>query len=440
MGRDTTKPSTEDLRTLLHEQAAKVERLEDDLERQQVEKLTLTAKVAELSGEGTAGERRLSRAGLLKAAAMGVAASVGAGALLAENAGTALASAPYQGISTDLNTPGVWGVNEANGTGVTGESKTPGGAALDSGVGVWGASGTNDGVHGHSDSSYGVHGESDTGDGVFGKASASNKSGVYGQNVGNAGWGVFGRSYSAPTGGILGSGVGVQGESAYVGVWGDGVGAAGVGLVGSGGRAPLQLIPAGAEGAPASGAAFQGDLWVDSNGTLYICAVTGTPGLFFPLQPGNGGAPAYQTFWHAESYQQYTLSNSDGATWLTMDPSNLRFTVTPQFKCVAVLTGNSDLWTSTAGFNQDIAIAISGGGYSANTILAWKESGGFAGTFSPNAACVTAHALLLAGTSYTFSLQWKANKAGTSKIWAGAGPIGGNFSPTRLTAYLVISA
>src|SRR5947209_4880848 len=59
----------------------------------------------------------------------------------------------------------------------------------------------------------------------------------------------------------------------------------------------------------------------------------------------------------------------------------------------AVLSGNADLWTSVAGYNQDLGISVSGTGQSvyptrAGQPEAWKESGGFAGTFSPNAAFV----------------------------------------------------
>src|SRR5207244_12418796 len=55
-------------------------------------------------------------------------------------------------------------------------------------------------------------------------------------------------------------------------------------------------------------------------------------------------------------------------------------------------------------------------------IVAWKESGGFAGTFSPNAAMVQTAFPMTAGTTYHRKLQWKANKnAPSATIWAGAG-------------------
>jgi len=76
---------------------------------------------------------------------------------------------------------------------------------------------------------------------------------------------------------------------------------------------------------------------------------------------------------------------------------------------------------------------VSGGTYGAGQVVAWKESGGFAGTFSPNAASVETVLWLEAGTQYTVRLVWKANKSDPRTIWAGAGPFGGQYSATRLT-------
>jgi hypothetical protein len=103
------------------------------------------------------------------------------------------------------------------------------------------------------------------------------------------------------------------------------------------------------------------------------------------------------------------------------------------------LSGNADLWTSTAGVNQDLGIAMSGGAYPSNAGQpeAWKESGGRAGTFSPNAAFVQTVIRVSPGITYTAQLVWKANVAGSGSIWAGAGPISGQFSPTRLVAQIV---
>lgn len=142
----------------------------------------------------------------------------------------------------------------------------------------------------------------------------------------------------------------------------------------------------------------------------------------------------------AVSASQYHLSNSDGSTWVAMDDSHLSLTLSPTGSSDAVLGVNADLWTANAGYNQDIGLflTIDGGG---DTLLGWKESGGFAGTYSPNAAYLQAVEPMLGGHTYVFSVKWKANTfASGATIYAGAGPIGGNYSPTRLTAHIVSSA
>jgi hypothetical protein len=109
--------------------------------------------------------------------------------------------------------------------------------------------------------------------------------------------------------------------------------------------------------------------------------------------------------------------------------------VTPSTNCLAIISGNADLWTANAGYNKDIGIDVN------SSIVAWKESGGFAGTFSPNAAFVQAVVPMNGGTAYTVKLRWKTNKlAAAATIYAGAGPIGTQFSPTRLTVQLVSCA
>lgn len=142
----------------------------------------------------------------------------------------------------------------------------------------------------------------------------------------------------------------------------------------------------------------------------------------------------------AVSSLQYHLSNSDGSTWVVMDAGHLQLTLNPTGPSVAVLGVNADLWTANAGYNQDIGlfVNIDGGG---DTLLGWKESGGFAGTFSPNAAYLQTVEPMLGGHTYVFTVKWKTNKnALGATIYAGAGPIGGNFSPTRLTAHVVSQA
>ena len=135
----------------------------------------------------------------------------------------------------------------------------------------------------------------------------------------------------------------------------------------------------------------------------------------------------------AVSTTQYTLPSSDGVTWQTIDAAHLSTTVSPAATATAVLGGNVDLWTANAGYNQDIGIFVSDNG-GADSLVAWKEAGGFAGTFSPNAAFVKATYAMTASHTYVFTLKWKTNKPApgvTIVAAAGSGPV---FSPTSLLA------
>jgi hypothetical protein len=130
---------------------------------------------------------------------------------------------------------------------------------------------------------------------------------------------------------------------------------------------------------------------------------------------------------------QYTLAGSDGLKWQDMDSAKLVLTIPASTAPgSAILTANADLWTERAGVNQDMAIFVN------DQLVAWKESGGFAGTFSPNAAAIQIAYPLAANVSYTVRLKWKTNVATPYRIHAGAGA-GPTFSPTTLTAQLVAS-
>ncbi|HKV30291.1 MAG TPA: PQQ-binding-like beta-propeller repeat protein [Candidatus Dormibacteraeota bacterium] len=129
---------------------------------------------------------------------------------------------------------------------------------------------------------------------------------------------------------------------------------------------------------------------------------------------------------------QSGLAGNDGATWTGVGTGN-PIPLTPTANSTAILGANADLWTASAGYNQDLGIFVSVNG-AADSLVAWKESGGFAGTFSPNAAFVQTVYPMTAGTNYIFKLKWKTNKRDPGAIYAGAGPIGGQYSPTRLTA------
>ena len=137
------------------------------------------------------------------------------------------------------------------------------------------------------------------------------------------------------------------------------------------------------------------------------------------------------------STTQYSSINSNGSTWAPIDPTHLVTTAfAPSSAESVVVSGNADLWTANAGYNQDLGIFVSVNGASP-VLVAWKESGGFAGTFSPNAAFVQTVYPMTAGNTYVFSLWWKTNKPENGTIFVGAGPIGSAYSPTRLTAYLL---
>ena len=143
----------------------------------------------------------------------------------------------------------------------------------------------------------------------------------------------------------------------------------------------------------------------------------------------------------AMSMQQYWLTGNDGAMWVDVDSTNLSLTITPQATTTAMVSANADLWTANAGINQDLGIDVAGGTYPTvpGQPEAWKESGGYGGTYSPNAAFVRSTIAMQAGTTYTVKLKWKTNKPqGSAVIFAGAGQ--GTYSTTRLSVQLVSSA
>ena len=139
------------------------------------------------------------------------------------------------------------------------------------------------------------------------------------------------------------------------------------------------------------------------------------------------------------STQQYALGGSDGSTWNDLDPSRLSTSFSPAQNEEAVISGNADLFTGTAGYNPDLAITVSENG-GPQQLLAWAEAGGMAGTFSPSAAYVQTVYPVTVGNSYVFSLEWKTNRPAPGvTIYAGAGPLDGAYSPTRLTVYPLAS-
>jgi hypothetical protein len=177
-------------------------------------------------------------------------------------------------------------------------------------------------------------------------------------------------------------------------------------------------------------------------GTVDVTVSTATA--TSPTTPGD-------QFWYGDTYvnastKQYRLNSSDGTTWQDIDPNGgLSLTISAPADSTALLSANVDLWTTLPGYNQDVGIYVAEADVTQfpGHIVAWKESGGFAGTFSPNAAFVQTAFSMTAGTTYHLKLQWKANQStGTSGelILAGAGPSpsgSGLYSPTALTAQLI---
>jgi len=164
-------------------------------------------------------------------------------------------------------------------------------------------------------------------------------------------------------------------------------------------------------------------------GTIFAGAGAGLP--FSPTRLTVALVPSTvpQNLSSAAITTQPILSNSNATTWAPMGVSLPTFT--PVVDGTAVVIGNADLWTVNAGYNQDMGIAVNG------SVVTWKESGGYGGTFSPNAATVQWALPLTHGIPYDLALVWKTNKpqpAG-AQIRAGAGL--GPYSPTRLTLQFI---
>lgn len=173
----------------------------------------------------------------------------------------------------------------------------------------------------------------------------------------------------------------------------------------------------------------------DANGVMWFNGPGAYAHRWAPVQPGG----IDNAIFTAVTNNQYHLTGSDGVTWTEIDPA-LTLTINPTFAARALLFANIDLWTANPGYNQDIGIFVQVNA-GTDTLLAWKESGGFAGTFSPNAAFVHAvYGDFFVGTSYTIRLKWKTNKDArpnnTIYAAAGSGPAP-NYSPTRLSCQLI---
>jgi hypothetical protein len=143
---------------------------------------------------------------------------------------------------------------------------------------------------------------------------------------------------------------------------------------------------------------------------------------------------------YARSTSQQALSNSDGASWMPLGAPDMAMTLNPDADGAVVLGANADLFTGSAGVSQDLGIFVSDNGQ-ADGLVGWKEIGGLVGAFSPDAAYVKAKYPVKAGHSYTFKLKWKSGAAAAGKTnYSGAGPIGGQYSPTSLLAEFIPSS
>jgi hypothetical protein len=181
--------------------------------------------------------------------------------------------------------------------------------AIGRGRGVYAVGLEGEGVYGFSHRTYGVMGNTlgPNQGGVFGLNNATGQ-GVVGYSEG--GIGVLGRTNNTESvaagvqGDHLGGGPGVVGTSTRgIGVSGrtDGgsspvailgenasgnregvavvaLGGAGVGVHASGARAAIVLEPQSTQGAPTTGSHSMGEMLVDSQGDLFLCKASGTPG------------------------------------------------------------------------------------------------------------------------------------------------------------------
>lgn len=206
-----------------------------------------------------------------------------------------------------------------------------------------------------------------------------------------------------------------------------------------------------------------GIVWVFLPNTLNGANVApGTAlGTWVPLQPGgigvqsSGPLNSKGSIFTAVTTKLLMVQGSDGATFVDMMPDgspgigltggpDLVLNITPAFNCLALVTGNADLYTDTAAVSQDIGLFVSPSSAPSN-IVAWKESGA-SGINSPNAAFVQAVVAMTRGTAYNVRMQWKSAvaMAAGAHIRAGAGPFPKtagltSVSPTRLTVQLLIN-
>ncbi|GAC1326377.1 MAG: hypothetical protein NVSMB22_17250 [Chloroflexota bacterium] len=277
------QPAMAELWTLLQEQQDRVAQLEVQLEQRHLEKLAFSGRVGAGEERGGSERPRVSRAGLLKAAAVGVAGLAGAGALSPRDAEAA-------GTDGDVGL----GVTNTTGANSPNMQTTIQAASGMLGSAVFAADAYNGGAN--SGGIDGVNGQgSGTSSGVFGRGGPSGGVGIFGLGGGTSGTGVVGIAAGGPFpsaglhAGVYGlsmSNEGVYGSSSA----GEGVhGSSSVGYgvrafsgssvdLAAAGTGRLLLNPQATAGAPSTGRYNKGELIVDSTGVPYACTSDGAPG------------------------------------------------------------------------------------------------------------------------------------------------------------------
>jgi hypothetical protein len=221
-----------------------------------------STKVSAKRGAQTAEEASVSRRRMLRAAGSAAIGTVAAGFFLRDADATRAAggNAEFDSVKTTsldasiVEVSNSWGGSSINSffkvVNLANEGKVPaiqGESNSRDGVGVYGA-GWNGGT--------GVSGVGRVG--VFGITGSPDAwIGIWGRHTGN-GPGVAGDSGGGP--GIVGnstSGYGAQFE---------------------GGKAQLRLVPKSTTGKPRTGAHSKGEIYMDSNGAIFVCVKGGTPG------------------------------------------------------------------------------------------------------------------------------------------------------------------
>lgn len=225
--------------------------------------------------------------------------------------GGAGTSSGVVGVGTGAS-GGVTGIGDPNSSTANGTGMRGFGGHL-TGVGVWGTGATPLGTAtatppaGDAIGVFGAGGKAGSGnaDGVYGVGAGSSRSGVVGVGDpnpvngtgvrGNGGlpggvgvWGAGGRLLlgpappAPPPGNAIGV-FGAGGDGHSDGVYGIGAGE-GYGGQFASGFAPLRLVPASAgAGHPTDDQHKVGEFYVDSQGSLFYCKVSGTPGSWVQL-------------------------------------------------------------------------------------------------------------------------------------------------------------